>query len=57
MDVPLQQAKADNYDALLLLGGVMNPDKLRMDENAVRFVRKFLKMASRLQRSATVPEL
>ena len=41
MDVPLQQAKADNYDALLLLGGVMNPDKLRMDENAVKFVRKF----------------
>jgi protease I len=41
VDVPLQQAKADNYDALLLPGGVMNPDKLRRNEDALNFVRAF----------------
>ena len=42
VDVPLQQAKADNYDALLLPGGVMNPDHLRMNPDAVRFVKSFV---------------
>jgi len=32
VDVPLKKAKAGDYDALLLPGGVMNPDKLRADE-------------------------
>src|SRR5215212_1598474 len=41
VDVPLKKAKADDYDALLLPGGVMNPDKLRMDPKAVAFVRSF----------------
>jgi len=41
VDVPLKRAKAENYDALLLPGGVMNPDKLRMDEKALEFVRDF----------------
>jgi deglycase len=33
---------ADEYDALLLPGGVGNPDNLRQDENAVAFVRAFV---------------
>jgi protease I len=41
VDVPLEQARPDDYDALLLPGGVINPDKLRMDERAVRFVKSF----------------
>ncbi|HEV2211463.1 MAG TPA: type 1 glutamine amidotransferase domain-containing protein [Verrucomicrobiae bacterium] len=41
VDVPLQSAKAEDYDALVLPGGVMNPDKLRMDKNAVEFVADF----------------
>lgn len=41
VDVPLKQANADNYDALLLPGGVMNPDKLRRNEDALNFVRAF----------------
>jgi len=41
VDVPLKKAHADDYDALLLPGGVMNPDKLRMDKKAVDFVRAF----------------
>src|SRR5438552_14842541 len=39
VDVNLDDAKADDYDALLLPGGVMNPDKLRRDPRAQRFVR------------------
>src|SRR5438874_9379701 len=41
VDVTLDQAKADDYDALVLPGGVMNPDKLRIDTRAVDFVRSF----------------
>ena len=41
VDVPLKSANSDQYDALLLPGGVMNPDKLRMDPDAVRFVKSF----------------
>ena len=41
VDVPLEQANPDNYDALLLPGGVMNPDKLRINKQALRFVRMF----------------
>jgi protease I len=39
VDVPLDSARPDDYDALLLPGGVMNPDKLRMDEKAMAFVK------------------
>jgi protease I len=41
VDVPLDQAKPDDFDALLLPGGVMNPDTLRMNEKAVDFARAF----------------
>jgi protease I len=42
-DVDLTVAKADagDYDGLVLPGGVANPDALRMDEDAVSFVRAF----------------
>ena len=42
VDMPLAQARAEEFDALLLPGGVINPDKLRMDENAVVFAQDFL---------------
>jgi protease I len=41
VDLEVDRAKAEDFDALLLPGGVMNPDKLRMDKNAVAFVKKF----------------
>lgn len=41
VDVTLDAAKAADYDGLLLPGGVMNPDKLRMEPKAVEFVRAF----------------
>lgn len=39
MDVPLSKATPRDYDALLLPGGVLNPDALRMNPEAVQFVR------------------
>jgi protease I len=41
VDVRLEDANANDYDGLLLPGGVMNPDKLRMEPKAVEFVRAF----------------
>jgi protease I len=41
VDKTLEQANPQDYDALLLPGGVINPDHLRMNPTAVEFVRKF----------------
>jgi putative intracellular protease/amidase len=41
VDVPLNWASAEEFDALLPPGGVMNPDQLRMDPRAVEFVKHF----------------
>ena len=40
VDRTVEEASADDYDALLIPGGVGNPDQLRGDENAVAFVRE-----------------
>src|SRR4051794_790088 len=37
VDVRLDEARPEDFDALLLPGGVMNPDKLRMQPKAVEF--------------------
>ena len=42
VDKTLQQANPQDYDALLLPGGVINPDHLRMNPAAVEFVNKFV---------------
>ena len=41
VDQSLDDARADQFDALMLPGGVMNPDHLRQNERAVQFVRSF----------------
>jgi protease I len=45
VDVPVEQANADDYDALLLPGGVANPDQLRTNPKAVQFVQRFFEAA------------
>src|SRR5439155_9119333 len=40
VDLALAEARADEFDALLLPGGVMNPDRLRTNRDAVAFVRE-----------------
>jgi len=42
VDVQLEEANPEDYDALMLPGGVMNPDKLRMNPQAVAFVKAFV---------------
>lgn len=42
VDVPLAEARVEDYDALVLPGGQMNPDVLRANEDAVNFVRQFV---------------
>lgn len=41
IDLPLAKTSADDFDALLLPGGVINADRLRLDVQAVQFVRRF----------------
>ena len=43
VDVHLAEADPDDYDALILPGGVINPDKLRRSKNAVVFASMFIK--------------
>src|SRR3954469_16154962 len=42
VDIPLANAQAAAFDGLVLPGGVMNPDKLRMNPQAVQFVKDFV---------------
>jgi deglycase len=41
VDRTVEEARADDYDALVIPGGVGNPDTMRLDENAVQLVRDF----------------
>ena len=43
IDVHLQAAKAEDYAALILPGGTINPDKLRVDNAALDFIDSFMK--------------
>jgi protease I len=42
VDKTIDAVKAEDYDALMLPGGVMNPDTLRMNKDAVAFVSAFM---------------
>jgi protease I len=43
VDQTLEKAKPDDFDALLIPGGLMNPDSLRSSEEALEFVRHFFR--------------
>jgi protease I len=43
VDQELKNVEATDYDALVLPGGVINPDKLRTNENALAFIKDFFK--------------
>jgi protease I len=42
VDLELSQARPENFDALVLPGGVVNPDTLRINKEAVAFVKHFV---------------
>jgi deglycase len=41
VDIPLEKARPEEFDALMIPGGLMNPDQLRSTEKALDFVRHF----------------
>ncbi len=45
VDLQLDQARPEEFDALLLPGGVANPDRLRMNKQAMQFVKSFVDAA------------
>lgn len=42
VDIALENADPSNYDALLLPGGVANPDQLRTEDKAIQFIKSFV---------------
>ena len=48
VDVTLDNARPDEYDGLMLPGGVLNPDKLRTNQKAIEFVKHFLEQGKPL---------
>ena len=42
-DLAVSDADVDDYDAIVLPGGTTNPDKLRLDSDAIQFVRRFVR--------------
>jgi len=42
-DLPIAEADPDDYDALILPGGVGNPDQLRMDRQAIDLIARFVR--------------
>ncbi len=42
VDVPLDKANPDDYDALMVPGGVLNPDQMRVNQDCVDFAQQFL---------------
>lgn len=57
VDVPLRSANEAEYNALLLPGGVMNPDNLRQSEKAVNFVKHFFEHGKPIAAICHAPQL
>lgn len=57
VDKLLSEAKPEDYDMLLLPGGVMNPDKLRQNKEAVAFAQHFLEQGKPLAAICHGPQL
>jgi protease I len=57
VDVHISDMKFDDYDALVLPGGVMNPDKLRTNKDAVSMAQQFLEAGKPLAAICHGPQL
>ncbi|WP_276504139.1 type 1 glutamine amidotransferase domain-containing protein [Terrimonas pollutisoli] len=57
VDVHISKAKFADYDALVLPGGVINPDKLRRDKESVAFAQQFLEAGKPLAAICHGPQL
>lgn len=57
VDVHIDDVKFSDYDALVLPGGVMNPDKLRLNNKAVDFAQQFLETGKPIAAICHGPQL
>jgi protease I len=57
VDVTLDQANAEEYDALFVPGGVINPDKMRVNPDCVDFAQQFLESGKLLAAICHGPQL
>lgn len=57
VDVHIDEAKFDDYDGLVIPGGVLNPDKLRRNQKAVDFAKQFLEAGKPLAAICHGPQL
>lgn len=57
VDATVDAVKADDYDALVLPGGVANPDRLRMNDRVVDFVREFFEQGKPVAAICHGPQL
>lgn len=57
VDVTVDKANADDYDALVIPGGVINPDKMRINKNCVVFAQQFLEVGKPVAAICHGPQL
>lgn len=57
VDYTLSEVKADDYHSLVLPGGVINPDQLRINENALEFIRAFFRAGKPVSAICHAPQL
>jgi len=57
VDKTLDEVKADDYNALMLPGGVLNPDQLRRNDDALVFVRDFFKQEKPVAAICHAPQI
>ena len=57
VDVNVKEADPNDYDALMIPGGVLNPDKMRLNENCVKFAQHFLQQAKPVAAICHGPQL
>lgn len=57
VDVPLENAHSEDFDALLVPGGVINPDKMRVNLDCVDFAQQFLETGKLLATICHGPQL
>lgn len=57
VNVQIADARAEDYDALVIPGGVMNPDKMRMNKDCVGFATQFLEAGKPVAAICHAPQL
>jgi len=57
VDVNISNANAEDYDALVVPGGVLNPDQMRINKDCVSFAKEFLKSGKPLAAICHGPQL